>query len=249
MADALAVDRTAQGTSLVRVGRRAAGLAAAVVEVLVEARLSARTPAVFADRAQRTAQRILEGHDVIVEVLGPRPDGRAVIVANHVSYLDPLVISSVVPCLSIAKGETRGWPLIGPGLEGLGVLFVRRGDPHSGAVTLRRALRALEDGATLLNFPEGTTSDGARVGPFLRGSFGLALLAGVPLVPARIAYDHEGVPWFGGASFAPHYGRLACVPSVTARVRFGAPIAPEDEDDPARMAARAHAVVSTLLPC
>jgi 1-acyl-sn-glycerol-3-phosphate acyltransferase len=232
--------------STFRVGSRAAGLVAIVAELLLEARLSAGSTIAFADRAQRTAQRLLDRHGVKVDAIGHRPMGRAVIVTNHVSYLDPLVVSSIVPCLSIAKGETRRWPLIGAALEGLGVLFVRRGDPYSGATTLRKAMRALEDGAAILNFPEGTTSDGRSLGPFLRGAFGLALLAGVPLVPARIAYDDAGVPWFGGAAFVPHYGSLARVPRVTARVRFGAPMTLAPGDDPARVASRAHAIIAAM---
>jgi 1-acyl-sn-glycerol-3-phosphate acyltransferase len=249
MADVLPAVSGIEGPGVeaaLRVAWRAAGLVGSIAELLVEARLTASSTTAYADRSNRTARSILERHGVRVEPVGPRPVGRAVLVANHVSYLDPLVVSSIVPCLSVAKGETRRWPLVGPGLAELGVLFVRRGDPYSGAVTLRRALRALGDGVAVLNFPEGTTTDGRSVGPFLRGAFGLARLARAPLVPARIDYDHPGVPWFGGASFAPHYARLARVPRVGVRVRFGAPIHVAEHDEPEEVARRAHGVISSL---
>ena len=229
-----------------RVLARAANLALIVAGLRAEGRRGDSTPTVFARRARRTAGRILEAHGVDVRLAGPIPRTPALIVANHVSYLDPLVVSSAVPCLSIAKGETERWPLIGAGLAALGVLFVRRGDAHSGAVTLRRARRTLGAGTSVLNFPEGTTSDGRAVGPFHRGGFGLAGLARVPVVPAHIAYGDDRVPWFGGQTFGPHYARLAALPRVTATLRFGHPLAVDVADDARDVARRAHDAVQAL---
>jgi 1-acyl-sn-glycerol-3-phosphate acyltransferase len=225
---------------------RAAGLVATLTELVVRARGGERSAAAFAERARRTAQKILDGHGVDVAAAGTVPRGPAVVVANHLTYLDPLVVSSLLPCLSIAKGETRGWPLIGPGLEGLGVIFVRRGDASSGAVALRRAHRALRSGTAVLNFPEGTTSDGRDVGPFLRGAFGLARIAGVPIVPARIGYDSDFAPWFGGRTFVPHYAKLARVPRLRASVCFGDPIQVHPSDESLGVAARARDVIAGL---
>ncbi len=201
---------------------RAIGLAGAVTRLVVEAEMEREVTTVdLAWRAMRTARTILDVHGVDVRTDGPHPRGACIVVANHLSYLDPLLVSAVTPCISIAKGETRAWPLIGRGLKALGVIFVQRGDPHSGASAIRRAWRALRAGASVLNFPEGTTSDGRDVGPFKRGIFGLALLADVPIVPARITYSDDRAPWTGGETFAPHYWRLAGVSRLEARVRFG----------------------------
>ncbi|HEX4448855.1 MAG TPA: lysophospholipid acyltransferase family protein [Polyangiaceae bacterium] len=231
---------------------RALGLASSIVELVTRSRAedaaAAPTPEWLAGRSQRAAEAILERHGVIVVANAPSSPGPAIIVTNHTSYLDPLVVASVLPCLAIAKGETGRWPLVGPGLRALGVLFVRRGDPHSGAIVLRRALRALRAGASVLNFAEGTTTDGQRVGPFHRGIFGLARLASVPVIPAWIAYDDPRVAWFGGAAFAPHYARLAQTRHVVARVRFGAPFAARSTDDATYLAARARADVAALKP-
>ncbi len=129
-----------------RAALRACGLAFTVTRLIWSARSDgAPLATAYAPRAQRTAKAILARHGVEVRTHGRPPEGPAVLVANHVSYMDPLVVSAAAPCVSIAKGETADWPLIGRGLSALGVLFVRRGDAHSGAVTLRRALRA--DGA------------------------------------------------------------------------------------------------------
>ena len=242
-------DATRGGPRLGRVGLRAAGLlGAADRALLVEA---APQPGVD-DRvrgpgAAHGAPASLERHCVTVQTCGPRPIGRAVVVANHVSYLGTrLVVSSVLPCVSVAKGEVRGWPLIGRGLEDLGVLFVRRGDPYSGARTIRAAVRAIADGAAVLNFPEGTTTDGLRVGPFSRGAFGIARIARVPVVPARIVYDDTAVAWVGGEAFVPHYLRVCRLGGVKATVRFGAPLEVAMSDDPAAVASRVREVVLSL---
>jgi len=227
--------------------RRSAALVATIGRLLAEAGAQRQVaPTALAGRAARTAATILRVHGVDVHLSGAVPTGPHVVACNHVSYLDPLVVSAVVPCVSIAKGETARWPVIGPGLRALGVLFVRREDPHSGAIALRRAWRALASGASVLNFPEGTTSDGRRVYPFRRGMFGVAILAGVPALPLRIVYEDDRVPWFGGATFAPHYWRLAGSERIAVRVRVGEPIQPRPAENARDLAARVREAVLAL---
>jgi 1-acyl-sn-glycerol-3-phosphate acyltransferase len=226
---------------------RAIGLVGTVTRLVVEAEMEREVTAVhLARRAMRTARTILHVHGVDVLPDRPPPNGACLVVANHVSYIDPLVVSAVAPCVAIAKGETRGWPLIGRGLKALGVIFVQRGDPYSGATALRQAWRALHAGATVLNFPEGTTTDGREVGPFQRGIFGLAILAGVPVVPARVTYGDDRVPWIGGQTFAPHYWRLAGVSRLEARVAFGEPMRPRGSELAEELAQRARVAVAEL---
>ncbi len=236
----------------VRAAGRAVALASIIADLVVRSAgedvEAAPTPRTFAARSHRTAQAILARHGVIVIANAPAPPGPALVVTNHASYLDPLVVASLLPCVAVAKRETEGWPLVGVGLKALGVLFVKRGDPHASAVTLRRALRALRSGASVLNFPEGTTTDGRSVGPFQCGIFGLARIANVPIVPAAIAYDDARVPWFGGRAFLPHYSRVARTRNFVARLRFGAPFMASPGDAPAELAARARGAIAAMLP-
>jgi 1-acyl-sn-glycerol-3-phosphate acyltransferase len=235
------------GSPSLRAVRRSASLVGIIGRLLTSASAEGPVqPDVHAERAARTARTILRVHGVDVRTSGPVPEGPFVVVSNHVSYLDPLLVSSVVPCISIAKGETSAWPLVGPGLRALGVVFVRRGDPHSGAQALRHAWRALRSRVSVLNFPEGTTSDGHSVGPFQRGVFGLAALADTPILPVRIAFEDERVPWFGGATFAPHYWKLAGVERVTAQVRIGPAIGARRGDDARALARRVRDIVASL---
>jgi len=236
-----------EGSPALRAARRGASLVGIIGRLLATA--SSEGPVkstVYAERATRTARTILRVHGVDVRTSGPVPEGPFIVASNHVSYLDPLLVSAVVPCISIAKGETAAWPLVGPGLRALGVVFVRRGDPYSGARALRHAWRAVKGGVSVLNFPEGTTSDGRSVGPFRRGVFGLAALSETRILPVRIAFDDERVPWFGGSTFAPHYWKLSGVERVTAHVRIGRVVEAHRGDDARTLAKRAHDIVAGL---
>lgn len=82
---------------------------------------------------------------------------RLLIVANHVSYLDILVISSLHPCIFLAKSEVAHWPVFGWVARALGCVFVKRDSLMGRANALRASLRALNH-SNLAIFPEGTTT-------------------------------------------------------------------------------------------
>ncbi|HEY5948411.1 MAG TPA: lysophospholipid acyltransferase family protein, partial [Kofleriaceae bacterium] len=152
---------------------------------------------------------IARSHELAVTTRGEIPRGRALIVANHISYLDPIAILPHCPAMPIAKGEVQGWPIVGPIADALGVVFVARRDPAARVRALRRIHDLLDAGVNVLNFPEGTTTRGEHVKPFWRGSFGIAQRLGVPVVPVAIRYRDPGMAWCGGAAFLPHYLRVA----------------------------------------
>lgn len=83
--------------------------------------------------------------------------GRYVIVANHVSYLDVLILSSLRPCIFLAKREVASWPLFGWIARSLGCIFVHRESLMGRANALRKCLRASHISDIAL-FPEGTTT-------------------------------------------------------------------------------------------
>jgi 1-acyl-sn-glycerol-3-phosphate acyltransferase len=143
----------------------------------------------------------------VIQIRGPRPPAGAVIVANHVSYVDTLVLPSLLPSTCIAKTEVASWPLIGPMTQRLGILFVDRASVSSGALVLRQAIRALQAGVAVIAFPEGTTSPGTTLLPFKRGIFGVARRLGVPVVAAAVSYEDRRIAWTGQAGFLGHYLR------------------------------------------
>lgn len=223
------------------------GLFQALAE-LGAARMSPpRGPRAAAHRLARALHAIARAHDLDVRVQGELPRGPALIVANHVSYLDPIAILPLVPAIPIAKGDVAGWPLVGPIASKLGVLFVERDDPAARVATLRCVHDLLARGAAVLNFPEGTTTHGEHVAPFYRGTFGIAQRLGVPVVPAALRYRDPELAWTGRATFLPHYWRTVCRPRVEVAVSFGAAMHPRTGESPEAMAARARAVVSRML--
>ena len=192
-------------------------------------------------------RRVLELHGVEVQVDGPVPLGPVVLASNHVSWLDPIVVAATVPCVPVSKIDVSGWPVVGGLVSELGVLFVDRGDPGSGARVLRGAERALAAGLPVLNFPEGTTTTGEKVLPFRRGLFGLARRCGVPVIPVALSYEPSRLAWVGDATFLPHYLRLAGDRRGRVRLRSGDPVRPADHGSPADLAFGVRARIVDLL--
>lgn len=199
-----------------------------------------------AERLRWVAENLAALHGLDVRVRGPRPSGPCALVANHLGYLDPVAILAHAPAIPIAKAEVAEWPLLGEIGAATGCLFVRRGCARSGARVLRGALRALDAGVSVLAFPEGTTTAGDRVLPFRRGLFGVARLAGAPVVPLTIRYLGGTRPWVGDAPFVPHYLRTAAAPRGRIELTFHEPI--DAVGAAAALAERTRRVVASALP-
>lgn len=193
------------------------------------------------------ARRVLHLHGLEVDATGPIPIGPVILAANHLSWLDPIVIAALVPCAPVSKLDVARWPVIGSIARELGVVFVSRGDPASGARALNAAASALAHGVSVLNFPEGTTTLGTTVLPFRPGIFGTARRAGIPVVPVALAYHPRSLAWVGDATFLPHYLALATRRHARATVRFGTALRPTAGMRAAELASAARAEVQRLL--
>jgi 1-acyl-sn-glycerol-3-phosphate acyltransferase len=193
---------------------------------LVRGALFARKGFRFDDPArarhlQLSSRVVCQGHGLEVELDGPLPTAPVVLVANHIGYLDPCLLASLLPCAPIAKIEVSRWPLLGSAMGGLGCIFVDRGNPMSGARALLTARRRLRAGISVLAFPEGTTTDGSVVLEFRRGVFGLARRLDVMVVPAAVVPVDPEVAWVGDQTFADHYARLASRARTRVHIRLG----------------------------
>jgi len=202
-----------------------------------------------AERLRASMARLSDENGYDVRRSGaPWPDGPALICANHLSWIDVPVLLGQIAAVPLAKQEVARWPVIGAHARGLGVIFVKRGDPFSGAVALRSAQRVLAHGVPVLAFPEGTTTDGrSPLLPFRRGLFGLAQLARVPIVPVALRYHELDRVWHGASSLLPHFLRVAASPRTVVDVRVGAPITPTSGQRAEELASAARAAVDRLL--
>ena len=113
------------------------------------------------------------------------------IVTNHISWLDVFVLNAVVPMRFVAKSEVRTWPVIGWLCARAQTLFIERGKPRSAARINIQLVELLKCGECLAVFPEGTTTDGAKVAHFHSSLLQPAIDAGAPLHPIAIRYQDK----------------------------------------------------------
>jgi 1-acyl-sn-glycerol-3-phosphate acyltransferase len=167
---------------------------------------------------------------VRLAVEGRAPRGACLLVANHLSYLDVVVLGALVPCAFVAKREVARWPVLGFLARAMGTLFIER-ENRRALTGLNRRLRArLERGETLVLFPEGTSTAGEGVLPFRPALLAPAVTLGLPVAYAALRYAtprgerpaSEAVCWWGDMTFGPHVLALLRLPAIEARVRFGA---------------------------
>jgi len=162
---------------------------------------------------------------------------RYLLVCNHQSYLDVVIVASVLPTLFVAKTEVGRWPFLG-WLAGLGgTVFVNREDARSGVKCAYRVSRLLREGVNVQVFPEASTSDGATVMPFKGLFFASAIRSQAPVLPLTIKFqsvngkpvDMEGLEelcWYGEMDFAPHFWKLLNIKSAEVSLMINEAIKP-----------------------
>ena len=117
------------------------------------------------------------------------------IVANHISWLDVIVMNSVLPLRFVAKSEVRGWPVIGWLCAQAQTLFIARHKRSDTARTNGKMIELLQQGNCLALFPEGTTTDGSQVKHFHASLLQPAIDAQTTIYPVAIRYhDRNGKP-------------------------------------------------------
>lgn len=168
-----------------------------------------------------------------VEGRAPRTrDAAAMMVANHVSWVDVFLVSSVRPTRFIAKSEIRDWPVAGWIAERAGTIFIRRARRHDTARINQQVHEALAKGDCVGLFPEGTTTEGDRLLKFHTSLFEPALANAARLHPLAIRYEHpDGTPcramaYAGELSFMQSLALIIRQRSVVARIAFAEAIEP-----------------------
>jgi len=111
------------------------------------------------------------------------------LVANHVSWVDILVIQTLHPCVFVAKSEVRQWPLVGNIANACGVVFVDRSSSSSAKRMVDDVVSALHHGYCVAGFPEGTSSEGYAVSLFHANLFEAAIHHDVEVIPIALRYS------------------------------------------------------------
>lgn len=128
------------------------------------------------------------GSKVEVEGAENIPEGTVLFVSNHQGNFDIPTLLGFIPKLKgfVAKKELKKIPMISLWMKWLKCLFMDREDPRQSLKTILKGIEYLKGGHSMVIFPEGTRSKGGPVGEFKKGSFKLAVKAGVPIVPITI---------------------------------------------------------------
>lgn len=180
-------------------------------------------------RVQIWAAKMLLILGIRLRVLGQAPSlGPVLIVANHISWLDILVLHAARHCRFIAKAQLSRWPLLGTLATGAGTLYIQRESRRDALRMVRQMTVALRDGDVLAVFPEGTTSDGALVLPFHANLVESAIAADTPVQPVALDFVDAAT---GRRSFAPRYidedtllgslWRTLLAPALEVRLHWG----------------------------
>jgi len=161
-----------------------------------------------------------------IEVRGAIPRS-GLIVANHLGYVDILVLSAITPCVFVSKAEVARWPVLGVLARIAGTIFIDRTRRVAVSAVNTRVEAATRAGLCVVLFPEGTSSDGRTVLPFKASLLEPACRAGAPLTPAAIRYRLDAgsvateVCYWGDMTLLPHLFRLFQQRCVYAHVAFG----------------------------
>ncbi|ADD68209.1 1-acyl-sn-glycerol-3-phosphate acyltransferase [Denitrovibrio acetiphilus DSM 12809] len=151
------------------------------------------------------------------------PDRNYVFMGNHQSYVDIFVLLSVIDkrFTFMAKEELFKIPVFGFGIRAIGLVPINRGESRDALKSLFAAAKKIQEGYSIVLFPEGTRSDDGNMLPFKRGAFTLAVRTGHEIAPFVIEGSGETLP---KSSFKIN-------PFQKVTIRFLEPVSPEGMKD------------------
>jgi 1-acyl-sn-glycerol-3-phosphate acyltransferase len=178
------------------------------------------------------SRQVLSSLRIKVRVNGVIPGPAPLWAANHLSWLDPLVLLSLRPMGVLAKRDVADYPILGPAATRAGLSFVEREDPLSRAAALVGLVGELRQGRDFLIFPEGTTTRGQHLARVHTGGLLAAHRLGLPALPIRLDCAAPHYPWIGEDTLLPHLRELAAGPPITVELSPGPMLDPASLPDP-----------------
>jgi 1-acyl-sn-glycerol-3-phosphate acyltransferase len=189
------------------------------------------------DRASRanwlrlTCSAALRAFKVEATSIGTPPHN-AVIVANHLGYLDVLAIAALTPVVFVAKREIASWPILGWFARTAGTCFIDRRNRADVVRVGQEIAATLAANVNVVVFLEGTSSDGRGVLPFKSSLLEPVAQNGLRVAPAAMVFavsrgfsSADDVCWWGDMTLPPHLFRLASIPRVAVRAAWGEAVA------------------------
>jgi 1-acyl-sn-glycerol-3-phosphate acyltransferase len=182
-------------------------------------------------RVQVWALEMLDLLAIKLVVNGSPPvSGPMLLAANHISWVDIVVMHATRHCRFVSKDEVGRWPLVSTLANAADTLYITRESRRDAMRVVHQMAQCLRDGDVLAIFPEGTTGDGSKLLPFHANLLQAAISANAPIQPVALQFmDGQS----GAISFAPCYvgadtlwqslWRTLCADNVQAVVQFGTP--------------------------
>lgn len=201
-------------------------------------------------------------HRVVLRILGIRvkvdgavlSGGPALLVSNHVSWLDIVILSAVAPVSFIAKRDVNGWPFFGTLARLQRTVFVDRNRRHTAGASRNEMQERLAAGDMLVLFAEGTSGDGTRVLPFKTAFFAAAEQHTVAIQPLSLVYTgFRNLPmtrrerplyaWYGDMDLPPHIWVALAHGPIEVSVICHSPLSMADQVDRKALAKQAEETV------
>ncbi len=196
-------------------------LLALIAHALLGAVIAALSPGHTLTETE-TGQRIVRlWHRVLLAILGVRlrvhgtpAKCPALIVSNHISWVDIPALGAVCFGHFVAKSEISTWPIIGWLARQAGTFYIKRGDRKASAGVAERMSAAFRAHRSVLLFPEGTSTNGQGVRAFHARLFAAAIETGCPVQPVSVNYPdregsiHRAAPFIGEDTLLQHIWRL-----------------------------------------
>lgn len=188
----------------------------------------------FAENTSHVCKKIANILGVNVKLTNPEKWAKLdkdnfLVVANHVSYLDIMILTSIREFLFITSTDMQKTPFLGQLCELGGSLFTNRKNAAGIKGEIINFAKYLDDGFNVVLFPEGTSTDGKEMKNFKKSLFQIAIEANKSVLPICIKYtDVDGKPisdenrnkvyWYGDDSFLPHILRVVKLKEINIEV-------------------------------
>jgi lyso-ornithine lipid O-acyltransferase len=155
--------------------------------------------------------------------------GGYVIISNHFSYLDGIVLGSLFPVIFVSKQEVKSWPVVGQWTTLCGTVFINRQSKGLIPLAVNKISRKLKQQANILLFPEGAATNGERMLPFQTAPLAAPLRSQAIIVPVTLAYqsvneqpvsaaNRDLIYCYDDMPDVPHFWKLLTLRQVEVRV-------------------------------
>lgn len=161
----------------------------------------------------------LMGIRVFVE--GELPNEPSILMGNHRSYVDAVMVPAKHPVVFVGRVESKSWPIIGWGASLLGTIWVDRSSKESRKQTRESVKERLRNGYGIVIFPEGTTHIGPELLEYRPSMFYISAEGGFPVTPIAIEYKDPNIAWVGQSKFVPHAWKHFGARHIDVKVSYG----------------------------